>query len=661
MSNKKYPSVGLKIIKASENRPIEKSDAVTHLTGQEAYNAGDWIEPPTNLRGFKVLVNNSTILPQCIRAYKNNIAGFGIGVRYIEDIEETPEMAAEFTRMQEIIELLTIEQDTKKVFEDIIEARETYGIAYLEVIRDISGAVVQVEFIKDTPTIKKTKPLAPYSETTYFHHGQEFKRMKKFCKYLQQIAGQTVYFKEFGDSRIMDNRTGKYLKDGETLELQYQANEIIEFTIGTMPYGEVRWTGQILGVDGSRKAENLNNNYFENGRHTPLMIIVKGGTLTEDSFSKLQGYMNDIKGEKGQHAFLLLETENIEGRADFADAEKPEIEIKDIANILQKDELFQDYLDNNRRKVQSSFQLPDLYVGYTTDFNRATAQTAMEVTEEQVFQPERKNLAWIINNKLLNGYKFKYVEAYFKEPNITNPDDLFKLLSVCNAAGGLTPNKAKEIIYRAYGEISEDYSGEWGDISLAYLKAQSSSIDTDQITASLQKQISKAAANHDDEIVAVMKEVRKLLKNGLQNDSGCGIIKAEWNEDDHPRDENGRFTSGGTSISPSGANEFKVKGFPNKQKLNNHWQKHKNEYTQDDISSKKDYESKAIKLLESSVGGNIKGHIDAHGNIIRYDTEKNDFAKGNPNKGVKTLFKPNEGKVYYEQKCKEDIEHGGQT
>lgn len=144
------------------------------------------------------------------------------------------------------------------------------------------------------------------------------------------------------------------------------------------------------------------------------MIIVKGGTLTEDSFSKLQGYMNDIKGEKGQHAFLLLETENIEGRADFTNAEKPEIEIKDIANILQKDELFQDYLDNNRRKVQSSFQLPDLYVGYTTDFNRATAQTAMEVTEEQVFQPERKNLAWIINNRLLNGYKFKYVEAYFK-------------------------------------------------------------------------------------------------------------------------------------------------------------------------------------------------------------------------------------------------------
>ena len=36
--------------------------------------------------------------------------------------------------MAQIIELLNTEQDTKEVFEDLIEARETYGVAYLEVI-----------------------------------------------------------------------------------------------------------------------------------------------------------------------------------------------------------------------------------------------------------------------------------------------------------------------------------------------------------------------------------------------------------------------------------------------------------------------------------------------------------------------------------------------
>ena len=497
---------------------IEKADTSVQLSEQEVYNVGDWITPPNDLRGLRNLVKNSTILPQCIRAYKNNIAGFGIGIRYIEDGEETPEKAAEFSRAQEIIELLNIEQDTKEVFEDIVEARETYGIAYLEVIRNLAGEVVQIDFIKDTPSIRKTKPLAPYIPSIYYHHGKQLERRKRYCKYRQEIGGKTVYFREFGDPRIMDSRDGKYLEKWETLDLEYQANEIMEFAIGTEPYGEVRWIGQVLGVDGSRKAESLNNNYFENGRHTPLMIMIKGGTLTDESFEKLQNYMNEIKGAAGQHAFIILETESTDGHTGYDQSEKPEIEVKDLASILQKDELFQDYLDNNRRKVQSAFQLPDLYVGYTTDFNRATAQTAQEVTEEQVFQPERKSLAWAINNRLLNGYQFKYVEAYFLEPDISNPDDLYKLLTVCNNAGGLTPNKAKQILFEAYGEVAEDYEGEWGDMPLVYHKSQSGTgFDLGSLSTSLQKQIEKAADQHDDAIVAVMKEVKRLL---LKMDKG---------------------------------------------------------------------------------------------------------------------------------------------
>lgn len=513
----KNKNVKVRIIKEqpkeSRQAPIEKAENSVQLSEQEAYSAGEWIEPQRDLRGLRNLAKNSDILPQCVRAYKDNIAGFGIGVRYTVDEEESPEMKAEKERAQEIIELLNVEQDTKEVFEDIVEAREMYGIAYLEVIRDIAGDVVQIEFIKDIPSIKKTKQLEPYIPTIYYHHGKETERRKRYCKYRQDIGGKTVYFKEFGDPRIMDRRDGNYLEEGETLDLEYQANEIMEFAIGTEPYGEVRWIGQVLGVDGSRKAESLNNNYFDNGRHTPLVIMIKGGTLTDDSFEKMQEYMDDIKGEAGQHAFLLLETESNDGRTDFDQQDKPEIEIKDIANILQKDELFQEYIDNNRRRVQSAFRLPDLYVGYTTDFNRATAQTAQEVTEQQIFQPERKSLAWAINNRLLNGYKFKYVEAYFLEPDISNPDDLFKLLTVANNAGGLTPNKAKEVVYEALGDTAEDYPEEWGDVPLAYSKTQvgGMGLDFGQLTMSLQKQIEKAAGNHDDAVVAVMKEVKRLL------------------------------------------------------------------------------------------------------------------------------------------------------
>ena len=522
--NNKAPvrQVGVKVIKAAEPMTptldlITKSDTPEQLSEVTKVNAGEWIQHAIDQRGLKELVQHSTVLPQCIRAYKNNICGFGIGVKYSDDYEEeTEEMIAEFNEALRIINLLNIDSQTKEVFENLIEARETYGIAYLEVIRDFAGEVVQIEHIIDTPTVEMTYPLEPFVESSYFYKGEQITRKRKFRKYRQTIGGQTVYFKEFGDPRIMDKRTGKYTNDegdeeDESLGIDDRANEILDFQIGTEYYGEVRWIGQVLTVDGTRRAEVLNNNYFRKGRHTPLMIVVKGGTLSDESFTKLQAYMNEIQGESGQHGFMVLETENTETRTDFADAKQPEIEIKDLAAILQKDELFQEYLNNGRKKVQSSFLLPDLYVGYTTDFNRATAQSAMEVTEKQVFQPERISLAWIINNKLLNGYAFKYVEAFFEAPDITNPDDIFKILTVAERAGGLPPNTAKELAFKTLGKDAEDYPEEWGNLPLQYIRSLTSQPITEDIYKQLDKQINKAASNKEDELVVIMKEVRKLL------------------------------------------------------------------------------------------------------------------------------------------------------
>ena len=550
--------VGVKIVKADNfgetptvfvesQKPIEKSDKSEQLSMVNAVNASEWITHPIDMRGLKELVDNSTILPQCIRAYKSNIAGFGISVGYREDYEkETTEMQAEWNAMERVIDLLNMDCMSKEVFENVIRDRETFGISYCEVIRDMKGNVVQLEFIIDTPSIDMTYPLEPYIETEFFYKGERMMRKKKFRKFRQNVAGRTVYFKEFGDPRIMDKRTGKYVteEDTEPVDIDDQANEIIDFRLGSMPYGEVRWIGQVLTVDGNRRAEVLNNAYFRKGRHTPLMILVKGGTLSDDAFTKLQTYMNEIEGEKGQHSFLILETENNETGAAFQDQKQPEVEIKDLASILQKDELFQEYQENGRKKTQSAFLLPDLYVGYTTDFNRATAQTAMEVTEKQVFQPERTSLAWVINNKLLNGYGFKHVEARFDEPDITNPDDIQKILNITERAGGLTPNLAKEYTYDVLGKDGcADYDGEWGNVPLAYSRTVTQSqlqanlgagageqpqttgneptgqntkpqgnekTVTEEELAILDGQIKKAELN-DAELVPIMKEIRNAL------------------------------------------------------------------------------------------------------------------------------------------------------
>ena len=564
---KSHSQIGVKLVKAREfngysdlaPKEIAKSDRSEQLEEASSYSADEWIPHRINMQGLRFLVEHSTILPQCIRAYKNNIAGFGVEVEYNGDFDETDETKKEWDALQRILDLLSFDMDTKAIFENVITASETYGIGYLEVPRNIDREVVGLEFVDDTESVDMTYPVEPYVDVDVNYKGEIIKRQKKFKKYRQTINGKTVYFREFGDPRIMDKTTGEYLAENGELELSKQANEIFEVKIGSGYYGTPRWLGACITIDGSYRAENLNNNYFRNGRHTPLMIIVRGGTLSDDSYAKLTEYMDDIKGENGQHAFMILETEKNDTTVDFEGESQVGVEIKDIANILQKDELFQDYQENARKKVQSAFLLPDLYTGYTTDFNRSTSQTAMEVTEKQVFQPERKRLAWILNNKLLNGYGFKYVEASFAAPDITNPDDISKLLSITERAGGLTMNEAKALTAQVLGKEAENYPEKFnmddlGNLPLALLQkmpSQTDSVDarlqsaltaaqeitgnggesnqpdgeleegaTDvemnldnskKTTSQLDAQINKAARNGDDEVVAVMKEVRRLL------------------------------------------------------------------------------------------------------------------------------------------------------
>lgn len=521
MSNEK-PNVVARIFKAAKRKeqPITKADEPLAMNDDD--NSSQlWISPAQDLKGYKIIADESTIIPQCRTAYKTNIAGFGISVQYKDDYDdETPEMEAEFIVVQNIVDRLNLDKDIKEVFEDLIELRETYGIAYLEAIRNNKGEVVQVELIKDVETIEKTCDLDPAVDITIHHNGEDIPYKKKFRKYRQRKNGKTVYFKEIGDPRVMDAITGEYV-DGK--QVQREANEILEFAIGVDTYGQPRWYGEILNVDGAKRAENLNNNYFRKGRHTPLAIIVNGGTLSDDSEAKLQEYIDGIEGEAGQHAFLLLEfQDNSEGTV-LDEKNTPKVELKDLSPILQKDELFQEYIDNHRRKVQSAFRLPDLYVGYTQDYNRATANAAMEVTEQQVFIPERKSLAWQINNKLLADYHFKYCEVAFNGPDLSNVDDLSKILTVVQAAGGLTPNKAKDILYKLLGETSEDYEGEWGNLPLGVPgvselpNATTVPGNADEIQVQIEESIQKALGNGENDIVAVLKEVKNALGDLVAN------------------------------------------------------------------------------------------------------------------------------------------------
>ena len=106
-------------------------------------------------------------------------------------------------------------------------------------------------------------------------------------------------------------------------------------------------------------------------------------------------------------------------------------------------------------------------------------------------------------------------------------------------------------------------------------------------------------------------------------------------------------------VSATGKNELRKKGFPSKQKLNNHWQNgrtHAEEYKPDGITTKEQYEKRGVELAESAADGKkILGYKTKEGFICRYDVKKNDYVKADINKGLRSLFKPREGIEYYKR------------
>lgn len=494
---------------------ISKAEAPTAKKEKEF--GPDILETPYNQEGLRLLVDQSTIIQQCIEAYKRNIVGFGATPKYKEDENvsgESPEKKAEWTALEEWIEDFNYDMSFTDLFAQVLEDREVYGVGYIEGIRNGKGQLEGGEYV-DASTIRATK-YTPYVDVEQKKGKKKFKRRKAFRRFVQIIDGKMgVWFKEYGDPRIMDNRTGKFVADGATIQEEYQANELIPFRVGKGVYGTPRWVGHVVHMDGARKAETLNNNYFSQGRHTPMAIILNNAKLSIDSEQALIEYANGVQGVENAHKFLIIESE-AEETGVLKDKEmKSNVELKSLADMLQQDALFLEYDESSRQKVQSSFRLPDIYVGRSKDFNRATADMARTITEEQVFEPERTSLAWVINNKLLESYEFEHVKADFEAPDISDPQAQANMIKTLGDLGAYAANDLREVAGKAIGKDLENFEGEEFDTPSKGAAAIPAKPEEDaklnQDEGEKDGQGIAKSYYKDDIIVNVLKDVRDVL------------------------------------------------------------------------------------------------------------------------------------------------------
>jgi PBSX family phage portal protein len=466
----------------------------------------DAIDPPYDPAVLCRILEHSNSLRQNVDAYATNIDGCGHRLESIIDFDAenidheiariikleqfamTGTMVSRVPakviaqRRRELHELAAIERAHLDTFfasccfdHSFTELRkrarsdlEITGNAYWEVVRNAAGRITRLVHVpshmvrllpldtKATTVTEKTR-IGPVSY-------EEAQVLRKLRRYVQKQGHTAVFFKTFGDTRVMGKMTGTFYPDQvDRQNIQpgdAPASELIHFSIhsATSPYGVPRWIGSLLSVLGSRQMEEVNYLYFNNKSVPPLALLVSGGKLSDASVPRVQNFIEEnLKGKNNFHKILILEAES----AGSSDTAKMKIELKPLTNAQQQDALFQNYDERNIDKVGASFRIPRILRGESKDFNRAVADAQMRFCEDQVFQPERAEFDHFMNHRILPDMGIRMWRFKSQSPITRDPERLGGSIESLVRVGVLTPEEGRELAADVFNREFRNLRDDW--------------------------------------------------------------------------------------------------------------------------------------------------------------------------------------------------------
>jgi len=476
---------------------------------------GEYLEPPYNLKHLCVLAERSNSLRANVDAYVTNIDSFGHrfapAIRFSDDdSEQQIKDAILATRLAErpsakpssldpnpvdvrrVTEELLIQSRAEKArltaffsscCDDIsfVELRrrtrqdlENTGNGYWEVLRAVDGTIAKLAHVQSHTVrlLKLDAEPTQYTDTVRVS-AIAFKQvpaLKRFRRYVQldDYANPIAFFKQFGDPRVVSAKTGEVFDTIQVMRREEgkqarQATELVHFKLysGRSSYGIPRWIGNSLSVVGSRSMEEVNVAYFESKAVPPLAVLVSGGArLSDKSVERLTRFMDEhLRGKENFHSIMVLQAESDKKGA--RGGERARIELKPLTSAQLQDATHQEYDNANREKVGASFRLPRILRGNAENVNRATAEAAIRLSEDQVFQPERDSFDYFMNRVFMPAIGARFW-SFVSQTRVTrDPDRAVQNVERLVKAGVLTPEEGRElaedILNRDLRPIKEDW------------------------------------------------------------------------------------------------------------------------------------------------------------------------------------------------------------
>lgn len=428
------------------------------------------VEPLYAYRDLLKLFNSSTILRQCIDSYVTNIESYGTELEYIGPEGEEDGRAAqnEKARINRLLGTLTSDgRPLSKHREDSRVDKEVLGARCFEVIQDMAGRVVGFDHVSANSirmTTKEKEPTPVY--TIDPKTGARKLILRRFRRFIQiGDNGEKTFFKEYGDTRKIDPKTGK-VNDELTIEEEATAIYYEGLYCPGSPCGVPRWAGIIPALLGAREAEMVNLNFFRDNAIPAMAILVSGGALTEESFDKIESYIAGVRGAKSMNRIVVMEavSEGAEAASIDGTLPAPKVDIKPMLSERQHEGLFKEYIQEAERKARSSFRLPPIYIGSASEYNRASAFASVLTADQQIFVPERTSWDNMFEHVVLSTHSIRYWRVRSQGPGLQDPQEVARVVNSLGREGALTPNIAIKIANRYLDADIRPVMQEWGNV-----------------------------------------------------------------------------------------------------------------------------------------------------------------------------------------------------
>ncbi len=436
---------------------LDASDADQRLANAIYIERLKLKEDPRRRDDPEVRALNPTPTPEEVAARKREVAGL---------------MRMERSRIENFFEYCCVDSSFVTLRRRMRLDLELLGNGYWEVLRNGAGEIVQFVYVPGFTV--RLLPLDP--DLVEIDHKVKIsdlafdtvKVRSRFRRYVQLFEAQTVFFKEFGDPRVVSRKTGRVHPSVEALLAadpeDGPATEILHFRVHNprSAYGVPRWIGNLLAVLGSRQAEEVNFLYFENKSVPPLALLVSGGRLSAQSIPRIEDFIeNHIRGKRNFHKILILEAEPAGAGGPIEHTGRLKIELRPLTGAQYSDALFQNYDERNIDKVGQSFRLPRMLRGDIRDFNRSTADAALHFAESQVFEPERQEFDFIVNRKLLADMGIRFWRFVSRSPVNRDPATMAEIIRGLVNANVLTPEEGRQLAGEVFNREFKKISAPW--------------------------------------------------------------------------------------------------------------------------------------------------------------------------------------------------------